>query len=123
MNRIKKIAKIAVPTAMMILPFLALAALPGATNPLDTNNNPLTLAEIQSLIERIARFVMMISIVVAVIAIVWGAIVIMTAGGSDDRVKTGKGFIYKGIIGAAIVFAVGIILQTVAGLVTRTFFG
>jgi len=119
----KKFAKFAAPAALMLIPFLTLAALPVPTNPVGGTNNPLTLAEIQALIQKIATFIIMVAIVIAVIAIVWGAIVIITAGGNDERTKTGKSYIFKGIIGAAVVFAVGIILQTVAGLVARTFFG
>jgi magnesium-transporting ATPase (P-type) len=120
----KKITKIVLPIMMLVAPFLAFAVIiPSASVPVDVPNNPPNLVEIQQIIEKIARFMIMISVVVAVIAIVWGAIVIMTAGGSEDRMKIGKGYVWKGIIGAAIVFAVGIILQTVAGLVTRTFFG
>jgi hypothetical protein len=117
---IKKIAKVAIPVALMVVPFLTFAALiPAPTNPVNSTNNALTLAEIQSLIETIARFLMIIAIIVAVVFIVWGAIVYMSGG---ERAEAGKKWIWSGIIGAAVVFAVGIILQTVAGLVTRAFF-
>ena len=119
----KKIAKFVVPAAMIAVPLLTLASIPVATNPINDNNNPLTLSEVQSIIQTIASFIMIVAVVIAVIAIVWGAIVLITAGGSADRTKTGWAWIWKGIVGAAVVFAIGIILQTVAGLVSRTFFG
>jgi len=81
------------------------------------------LNEVQNIIEKIATFLIVVSIVIAVGAIVWGAIVLMTAGGNDDRAKQGKGYIKNGIIGALVVFLIGVILQTISGVVSRTFFG
>lgn len=117
----RKISKVAIPVVLATIPFLALAVLPQPTNPL--GGNALSLAEIQVIIERVARFLITVSIVVAVIFIVWGAIVWMTSAGDDARAKAGKAWIKNGLLGAVIVFAVGVILQTIAGAVTRTFFG
>mgnify|MGYP001599278455 CR=1 FL=1 len=81
---------------------------------------PITLSEIQARIQTIAQFLIVVSMVIAVIMIVYGGIRWMLA---PDDSKAAKAIIRNGIIGAAIVLAVGVILQTVAGLVTRTFFG
>ena len=121
MEKFKKIAMFAIPVVMIAIPFLTLAALPEPTQPL--SGNALSLAEIQALIERIARFLIIVSIVIAVGFIVIGAIIYISAGGNEDRAASGKKYIFNGIIGAAVVFAVGVILQTTAALVTRTFFG
>lgn len=121
METLKKVAKIAVPIALVAMPLLTLAALPNPTTPV--SGNALTLTEIQNIINTIATFLIVVSIVIAVIAIIWGAVVLITAGGSEERTKAGKSYIYKGIIGAAVVFAIGVILQTVSGLIARTFFG
>lgn len=99
------------------LAYAGLAVLP---NPgLPVTGTPVTLSEVQGRIQQIAQFLIVISMVIAVIFIVYGGIRYMTSSGDP---KEAKAIIKNGIIGAAIVLAVGVILQTVAGLVTRTFF-
>lgn len=104
MNRIQKLA------------YSGLAVLPNAGLPV--TGAPVTLSEIQDRIQQVAQFLIVISMVIAVIMIVYGGIRWMTS--SDP--KAAKAIVTNGIIGAAIVLAVGVILQTVAGFVTRTFF-
>ncbi len=104
MNKIQKLA------------YSGLAVLPNAGLPV--TGAPVTLSEIQDRIQQIAQFLIVISMVIAVIMIVYGGIRYMF----DADPKNAKATIKNGIIGAAVVLAVGVILQTVAGLVTRTFF-
>lgn len=120
---IKQIAKVAVPIAVTLLPLVALgAALTSPTNPLgETGAVDLNTAE--NIIQKIANFLITVSIVIAVFFIVWGAIVWMSAGGNEDRAKSGKKFIINGIIGAAIVFAIGLILSTLKNTIATKFFG
>jgi len=118
----RKISKVAIPIALATIPFLVLAALPQPTNPLPGSTG-LTLAEAEDLINRIARFMIVVSVVVAVIFIIWGAVVWITAGGSEDRLKKGRGIVWNGVLGALIIFLIGVILQTISNLVARTFFG
>ncbi len=106
--------------AMFALPLVALA-LTNPTIPAGIGGRPVTLSEIEDIIRLIAQFLILISVVIAVIVIIWGGIVWMTAGGSDERAKLGKGIILKGIFGAAVILGVGVILQTLAGIVTRQF--
>ena len=80
---------------------------------------PVTLSEIQDRIQTVAQFLIVVSMVIAVIMIVYGGIRWMIASDPAEAKK----IVINGIIGAAIVLAVGVILQTVAGLVTRSFFG
>ena len=89
---------------------------------LPVGGQPVTLSEIQDRITQIAQFLIVISMVVAVGFIVWGGLRWITARGDPAVVKTAQATIWNGIIGAAVILAVGVILQTVAGLVTRTFF-
>ncbi|MBX4189920.1 pilin [Candidatus Parcubacteria bacterium] len=102
------------------LMFAGLAYVPQPTLPV--TGQAVTLAEIQDKIELAARFLITISIVIAVIMIVWGGIQYMISRGDPAKAKSAKDIIKNGIIGAAVVLAVGVILQTVAGLVTRSFF-
>ena len=97
MNRFKQLAYSAVA--------LAPAGLP-------VTGTPVTLTEIQDRIQQAAQFLIIVAMVIAVIMIVYGGIRYMM---SPSDAKDAKAIIKNGIIGAAIVLAVGVILQTVAG--------
>jgi len=121
MTKFQKIAKAGVITAIALMPVLVLAqGIPTPTSPYA--GQPVTLSDIQDLIETVARFLILISVVVAVIFIVWGGMMYMMAG--DDATKSGaaKSRIVNGIIGALVVLAVGLILQTLATVVNWTVF-
>src|SRR3989344_6258921 len=121
MNRVKSSMKYIVPALGLLLPVITLAAL---TNPSPVlGGTPITLTEIQGLIEGIGRFLIVISIVIAVIFIVYGGIRWIAAGSNEEMVGKAKTIVWNGIIGALVVLAVGVILQTLAGIVTRSFFG
>lgn len=118
MDSIKKWGwKLAVPVALISLPILTFAAvnLPTGTE--------LTLTKIEQLIETVADWLMIIGVVIAVIMIIWGGLKYMTARGDPAKAKEATSSIWHGVIGAAVVLGVGVILRTTAALVTRTFFG
>jgi hypothetical protein len=108
-------------TKLKNLAYAGLAVLPNPSLPV--TGSPVTLAEIQDRITQIAQFLIVISLVIAVIYIVWGGIRWMMSKEDPGKSKAAKEQIKNGIFGAAIILAVGVILQTLAGLVTRTFFG
>lgn len=122
MTKFHKIAKAGIIAAMALTPVLTLATshLPLPTSPYA--GQPVTLQDIRGLIETVARFLILISVVIAVIFIVWGGMMYMMAG--DDTAKSGaaKTRIVNGIIGALVVLAVGLILQTLATVVNWTVF-
>ena len=82
----------------------------------------ITMLEIANIIQAIASWLVIIAVVIAVIMIVWGGIMWMVAAGDEDKVGKAKSMVWNGILGAAVVLAVGVILQTVSAIVTRTFF-
>jgi hypothetical protein len=120
MNKIQKIGYISVTAMVLLMPVLAFAALPVPTVPV--TGGAVTLSEIQDRITQIARFLIIVGVVLAVIFIIWGGIAYMFAGGAEEKTTAAKERIKNGIIGAAVVLAVGVILQTVAGLIARSFF-
>lgn len=112
-----------IPAATVLLPFVVLAA-SGLTNPSPTlSGQAITLTEVENLITGLARFLIVISIVVAVIFIVYGGIRWIFARDSEEGVTAAKAIVLNGIIGALIILGVGVILQSLAGIVTRSFFG
>ena len=120
MKKIQKVAYISMMVLVLLMPVLVLAALPNPEPPL--TGGAVTLAEIEARITQIARFLIVIGVVLAVIFIIWGGIAYMFAGGDEGKTESAKARITNGIIGAAVVLAVGVILQTVAGLIARSFF-
>ncbi|OGN16919.1 MAG: hypothetical protein A3C88_00535 [Candidatus Yanofskybacteria bacterium RIFCSPHIGHO2_02_FULL_50_12] len=103
--------------------YSAIAALPTPTLPLTGGNNgAITLSEIQDRIQQIAQFLIIVAMVVAVIFVVWGALQYMLARGDATKGKDALKAVRNGLVGAGIVLAIGVLLQTVAGLVTRSFF-
>jgi len=117
MEKLKKIWRVTIPAALISLPILAFAAinLPTGTE--------LTLNKIEAIIGTVANWLIGIGVVIAVIMIIWGGLKYMTARGDDTAIKSAKSSIFNGIIGAAVVMGVGVILWTTKALVTRTFFG
>ena len=121
MKRIAKISQVYFPALLASMPFLVFGQ--GVYDPIVPPSGPtLTLNRIEDLLRRIGTWMIMIAIVVAVIMIVWGGVSYMVAQ-SDDATKSAKSKIFNGIIGAAVVLAVGLILRTLASLLTQTFFG
>ncbi len=118
-NKIKNIVKILAPLALMATPLLSWALIP-VIAPAGTG---LDLDKIQAVIERIANYLIVIGVIVAVIYIIFGAIRWITAGGDPKGHEAGRKTVLNGIIGLAIILAIGVILNTTAALVTRTFFG
>ena len=119
LNKIKKYLAIPAVVMLLLLPVLVLAQLPGPTVPTVPGT---TLLEVENLIKRFAQFMLVIGVVIAIIYIIWGGIQWMRAGGDDTKVKTAKTQIWSGVWGALVIIAVGLILQTLARVVTRTFF-
>ncbi|MBI2669830.1 MAG: hypothetical protein HYX20_01645 [Candidatus Yanofskybacteria bacterium] len=124
MKYLKKIGKVVSPVTALLLPFMSLAApaLDPFPDPIGPGS-PWTIARIESLIERIGNFMIFIGIIIAVIYIIWGGIKYMTAGGDAKKAEEARGAILNGIIGAAVVLGVGVILRTAAALITGAFFG
>jgi len=83
---------------------------------------PVTFDEIDSLIGRIAQFLVVVSVLIAIIMIVWSGITYMYAGSDSTKVGEAQTRLKNSVIGAAIVLGVGVIIQTIAGIVTRDFF-
>jgi len=104
-------------SSALVLPALAMAdnVVPPGT--------PFNLRSIADSITAIARFMVYIGIAVAVIFIVWGGITYMTAGGDDTKLGTAKKRIIWGIVGAAIIIGVGVIINTLKQIATGGFQG
>lgn len=83
---------------------------------------PVTLNEVSYIINSIARFLIVTSVIIAVIFIVLSGIRRMYAGSDTTKIKDANAMLRSGIIGSLIVLGVGVIISTLAALVTRQFF-
>ena len=107
----------------LVLLFLAIAHTGWASQLADLPaGQPITFNEVDSLIGRVAQFLVVTSVLIAVIMIVWSGITYMAAGANTTKVTEAQARLKSAIIGAAIVLGVGVIIETVAGIVTRGFF-
>lgn len=120
MNKMKTIGKWMIPAATALLPFVVFALNAPAPN---VAGQAITLSEIENLIGGIARFLIVVSIVIAVIFIIYGGIRWIAARDDETAVTNAKAIVKNGILGALVVLAVGVILQSLAGIVSRSFFG
>ena len=82
----------------------------------------LSLAEIGILTARVGSFLTTIGVLFAIIAIVVSGIMYMRAGGSPEAISKAQTWLKNALIGAFIVLGVGLIINTVANVVTRQFF-
>jgi hypothetical protein len=122
MKKYIRIVNILMLLVLLMVPVLAFAQtlLPSfVPNP----GPPLNLSRVEALIRRVGAFLMTIAIVIAVMTLVWAGIKYMLAGANENKVQDAKLSIKNGIIGAAVVLGVGLILQTLSSILTQTFFG
>ena len=83
---------------------------------------PITLTDLDYIIFRVSTFFITVSAVLTVIFIIWSGVSYMYAGEDTTKVTAAQNRLKSGIIGAAIIFGVGVIIQTIASVVTLDFF-
>jgi hypothetical protein len=98
---LKKLIATAVTVATLALPMAALAqvnvnTIPGTTFGLGT-------ADLQSTVVKIIQWVLGFLGLIAVIMILYGGFMWMTAGGNEDKVASGKKIIIAAVIGLIVV--------------------
>ncbi|MBI2064618.1 MAG: hypothetical protein HYT62_01030 [Candidatus Yanofskybacteria bacterium] len=75
---------------------------------------PPVASDLVSLLENIGGFLIVAAGVVAGIVIIVSGIVYMSSGSDTGRLTTAKAIFKNGIVGALIIFAAGIIINTIA---------
>ena len=83
---------------------------------------PITLAEIYDTMKFVATSIMLMSMVFAVIWFIYAGVKYMTAGSTDKKVEEARKMFWTGVIGTMIILGVGVIIRTIAVVVTRDFF-
>lgn len=83
---------------------------------------PWTLARVMNeILTPVANFLIAAGIILAIITLVISGIMYFWAG-SDVKAEKAKGWFRNGVIGAFIILAVGVIINTIALVVTGEFF-
>lgn len=116
---LKKYIVVSAVAMLVFMPVFVLAQLPTVNPPVVPGT---TLTEVENILRRVAQFILILGVIAALIYIVLGGITWMRAGGDETKIKEAKTKIWSGVYGALVVIAVGLILQTLAGIVTRIFF-
>lgn len=118
-TKVKKIIGLTT-LGFLLLPLMTFA-LTAPTPPV--SGEAVDLDEIEDLINGIARFLIIVSVIIAVIFIIWGGVRWIAARGNPEAVKAAQQTILNGIYGSLIVLGVGVILQTLSGVISRAVFG
>ena len=83
----------------------------------------LTLDRSEELLRIIGNYIMTFAIIFAVIMITWGGISYMLSQSDQTKIKAAQDRTKNAIIGTAIFLAVGLIIKTIASVITGQFFG
>jgi hypothetical protein len=83
------------------------------------SGSPLSGSVISTLIHQIANWLVGIALVIALIMIVWGGIMWMWSRGEDTKATDARKIILNGILGAAVILALGLIFSTIQKIVSN----
>src|SRR3989344_9495621 len=114
----KKVLPFMVIAMMLVVPVMVSAQLNDPSPPL--SGDAIELADLESIIETIANFLIAIGVIIAVIFIIIAGIKYMAAGGDSSKAADARNMIINGLIGAAVVLGVGVLLST-AGYILDAF--
>ena len=114
MNKIQKTVLTVAMLSILAMPLVTLAV-----PTVGTDGRVVDINTVGNLITNIARFLIGIAMTVAVIFIVWGCIMWITARGDETKVKKAKAVVWQGILGALVILAVGVILSSLSNLVNN----
>jgi len=85
----------------IVVAFLG-AALLGTSALAVTIENPITSSSIEAVVDRIANFLILVFIPIAVIMILYGAFTFITADGDEAKIKKAKQILTWAVVGIAI---------------------
>ena len=83
---------------------------------------PITVIEAIGLVSNIGNFLIIIGPVILVAALVISGIIYASAGDNTGRVDKAKAWFKNAIIGGLIIFGTGVIINTIAMIISRQFF-
>ena len=96
--------------ATICILFLAIGLVANAL----TIENPLKYDKIDDIIKAVMDFIAIVGSSIAVIMVIWGGIVYMTAGSSEEKTKNAKKTIQWALIGLAIIWSAKFLIDVLA---------
>lgn len=98
---------------LLVIPVLLLGSVAlGADTPIE--GTPIDIKDVENLIEDIANFLLTVAGIVAVGFMVYGGLQMVISKGDSTKFKDGQKTLTNAIIGAVVIFAVGVIINTIA---------
>lgn len=85
-----------------------------ATGAVLPQGHAITVTDLVTLVENIFTYLGEIAVVIVVGMMVWGGLMMATSGSDEAKFKKGKATLWNAIIGAVVIFGVGLIVNTVA---------
>lgn len=103
MLNIKKVAGVVLATLIIASPLAAFAQ-SGITNITPQGNSVgiTSISDAQTSLSRIVNWVIVVFWILTVLFLIWAAIVYLTAGGDEDKIKEAKSRVIYAVIAAAI---------------------
>lgn len=98
------------PIITICILFLAIGLVANAL----TIENPLKYDKIDDIIKAVMDFIAIVGSSIAVIMVIWGGIVYMTAGSSEEKTKNAKKTIQWALIGLAIIWSAKFLIDVLA---------
>ena len=81
----------------------------------------ISLEEIINIAKDLGGFLMIVGGILAAIVIIWSGISYLLAGSDSTKVKAAKDILKAGIIGAIVIFGMGVIIATIRGIAENPF--
>ncbi|MEK9194289.1 MAG: pilin, partial [Patescibacteria group bacterium] len=80
--------------------------------------NPCDFCDALIVIQNIVKFLFEVAIPISVAMVIFGAITLMIAGGSEEKIKKGRAAITSAVLGLVIVLSAWVIVNTVLHILT-----
>jgi hypothetical protein len=114
----KKISLFIIPYSYFLTGNVAFARLVPKCDPVGVTGPKCNLCHLLQLFKNLINLFLEIGVVLAGLFIAWGAFVIMTAGGSEEKVKSGRKILTVAVTGVVIALASWLIIATLLQILT-----
>jgi hypothetical protein len=124
MQSIKKILSTALPTILMVAPLANVFAQQPIQYPTGVaQTGYISLQTVLQFVQSAMNFLVTGGVLIGIGFIVYGGIRYIVSHGDAAKAKTARGIVLNGLIGIGIILGVGILVNTVAAIVSGQFFG
>ena len=97
----------------ILIGLVLLVGVAHAATPAPIEGTALNVGDVVGFVEKIANYLLIVAGLLVVIYIVYGAIKMITSRGDSTAFGEGKKIVINALIGAAVIFGVGVIVNTI----------